>query len=66
MTGRTKSNVEDAIKKAQESKEKVRLVLSAIHEGDAEDKDLKIAIGQSSNALDHLKKFFKNNSKSKS
>ncbi|HUD05419.1 MAG TPA: YtxH domain-containing protein [Candidatus Saccharimonadales bacterium] len=59
VTGKTKGNIEDAINKAQESKEKVRLMLSAIHEGDAEDKDLKIAIGQSTKALDHLKKFFK-------
>lgn len=45
--------------KAIETKEKVREILSAIHEGDAEDQDLKRAVKNASNALEHLKDYIK-------
>lgn len=44
---------------AQIAKDKAREVLSAIHEGDASDEDLKQAVKQASEALDHLRVYLK-------
>lgn len=49
-------NLTDA---AKDAKEKVREVLSAVHEGEAEDEDLKRALSEANKALDHLKKYLK-------
>lgn len=43
--------------KARQARDKAREVLSAIHEGDAEDKDLQTAIKQANDALKHLKAY---------
>lgn len=45
--------------KAKDTKEKVREVLSALHEGDAEDQDLKRAIKNANSALEHLNDYLK-------
>lgn len=42
---------------AQNAKDKAREMLSAVHEGDAEDKDLNKAIDDVNAAIGHLKKF---------
>jgi hypothetical protein len=47
------------VDKAKDTKEKVREMLSALHEGDAEDQDLKRAITNANSALDHLRDFLK-------
>jgi len=47
------------VEKAKEAKEKVRVMLSAIHEGDADDKDLQKAISEANSALEHLKDYLK-------
>jgi gas vesicle protein len=52
-----KSELNDALNKAQIAKEKAREMLSAIHEGGADDKDLQKAINEVNSAIDHLKKF---------
>jgi gas vesicle protein len=49
----------EKLEKAMESKEKVREIISAIHEGDAEDQDLKRAVRNANSAIDHLKDFLK-------
>jgi gas vesicle protein len=49
----------DLVEKAQDTKEKAREMLSAIHEGDAEDQDLKRAIKDANKALEHLRDFIK-------
>src|SRR5689334_17575507 len=49
----------DLVTKAKDTKEKAREVLSAIHEGDAEDKDLRKAIKDANAALGHLKDYLK-------
>jgi len=54
-----KKEYELALKQAEKAKEKTRELLSAIHEGDAEDKDLKKAIDEVSQAIDHVKSFLK-------
>jgi gas vesicle protein len=49
----------ELVDKAKDTKEKAREVISAIHEGDAEDKDLKRAIKNANTALDHLRNYLK-------
>lgn len=48
-----------AIDNAHGAKDKLRDVLSSIHEGEASDKDLKKALEDARHALDHLKKFIR-------
>ena len=47
------------VDKAKDTKEKARTLLSAIHEGDAQDKDLKKAIADANKAIDHIKSYLK-------
>jgi gas vesicle protein len=56
--GRAHKQVEDAINQAQKVKQKIRELLSVIHEGDVEDKDLKAAVMEADKAIEHLKSFF--------
>lgn len=42
---------------AQTAKEKARNLLSAIHEGDADDKDLQKAIDEVNKSIEHLKRY---------
>ena len=46
-----------AITKAQFAKEKARDILSALHDGDANDKDLKKAVNDVNKAISHLKAY---------
>jgi flagellar hook-basal body complex protein FliE len=62
-SAKTKSGLKEALDKAQAAKQKVREVLSAIHEGDAEDGDLKKAINQAKKASQHLKQYLKKDAK---
>ena len=56
-TNTVKGDLAVALDKAQLAKEKARDILSAVHEGDAEDKDLQKAIKEVNSAIDHLKKY---------
>jgi gas vesicle protein len=47
------------VDKAKDSKEKARTMLSAIHEGDAQDKDLQKAITEAHKAIDHIRTYLK-------
>lgn len=58
-TGKAKEEVDASINKARDAKEKVREMLSAIHEGDADNEDLQRAIKDAKQALDHIKNYFK-------
>jgi gas vesicle protein len=58
-SGKAKAEYEDLADKAGSAKQKTRELLSAIHEGDADDKDLRKAIKEASKAIDHLKSFMK-------
>ena len=49
----------ELIEKAKDTKEKAREVLSAIHEGDADDKDLKQAVKNANSAINHLRDYLK-------
>lgn len=48
-----------AIESARDAKNKLREVISAIHEGEASDKDLDKALEDAKRAISHLKEFIK-------
>jgi gas vesicle protein len=52
-----KGDLDKVVAKAVAAKEKVRDVLSSLHDGGAEDKDLKAAVKEVNEAIDHLKKY---------
>jgi gas vesicle protein len=54
-----KKELEAALDKALIAKKKAREILSAFHEGETEDRELKTAIDDVNKALAHLKKFMK-------
>lgn len=49
----------ELLAKAKEAKDKTRVVISAIHEGEAEDQDLNKAIKQASTSLKNLRNYLK-------
>lgn len=56
---KTKKELDSLLEKAKDTKEKAREVLSAVHEGDVEDKDLKRAIKDANEAIEHLRDYLK-------
>ncbi|HSX43679.1 MAG TPA: YtxH domain-containing protein [Candidatus Saccharimonadales bacterium] len=59
LTGAAKEQYNNAVAMAQKAKTKVRNLLSAVHEGDAEDDDLQKAIKEATSAIEHLKTYIK-------
>ncbi|HEV7454385.1 MAG TPA: YtxH domain-containing protein [Candidatus Saccharimonadales bacterium] len=59
LKGKAQEELEKATTAAQAVKEKARELLSAVHEGHADDKDLKKAISEAAKAVDHLRSFLK-------
>jgi gas vesicle protein len=59
LKGIARENLDKSMANAKVAKEKVRELLSAVHEGDADDKDLKKAISDAAKAVDHLKTYLK-------
>lgn len=57
----TKVGLINALEKAKQARTNARQVLSAIHEGDAEDRDLKKAITDANKAIEHLKTYLGKN-----
>lgn len=57
LKGTAQKDLQAAIEKTSVAKEKARDLLSALHEGGAEDKDLKKAIDEATKAIDHLQKY---------
>lgn len=51
------SDFEKAINTASKAKDRAKEMLTAIHEGGADDKDLQKAISDATDAIEHLKKF---------
>ncbi len=66
MTAKAKDELDEAIVKAGRAKDKARQLLSAIHEGEADDKDLQKAADEVKNAISHLKSFMASDVKAKS
>lgn len=65
MTSAKKEEFDQAVNKAQKAKSKVGEILSSIHEGDAEDKDLQKAIEEVNAAIKHLRKYIDKEEKAK-
>jgi len=59
LSGKAKEQYDDLLAKSKVAKQKAREVLSALHEGDAEDEDLQKAVSESSKAIEHLKAYLK-------
>ncbi len=59
LSGKARGELEKALVVATVAKEKAREMLSAAHEGTAEDKDLQKAVKDATKAVDHLKTYLK-------
>jgi len=59
LSGVARQDLDAAIELTKQVKEKAREILSAVHEGDAEDKELKKAIKDAQSAVDNLKTYLK-------
>ncbi len=59
LTGAAKRELQQALKKAQAAHAKAREVLSALHEGEADDEDLDSAVKDLKTAVSNLKKYTK-------
>lgn len=56
-TGKVKAELDSVIEKAVAVKDRARGVLSAVHEGESDDRDLQKAVSEANKAVDHLKKY---------
>lgn len=65
LSGTAKAEWDKLAKAALASKEKVRAVLSSVHEGGTDDKDLQQAINEANKAVTHLKDYLAKNAKAK-
>lgn len=59
LKGTAQKDMQAAIEKTNAAKQKARELLSALHEGGAEDKDLKKAIDEATKAVGHLQNYLK-------
>ena len=59
LGAKAQKELSELVDKAKDTKEKAREVLSAIHEGDADDQDLKRAVRNASLAAKNLRKYLK-------
>jgi gas vesicle protein len=56
---KNRKDVDGAIEKGKDAKQKAREVLSSLHDGEANDKDLKKAISDATKAIEHLRDFLR-------
>ncbi len=59
LKGKAKEDLDKVIETAVAAKEKAREILSSLHEGDADDPDLKKALDDAKSALKNLEKYVK-------
>ncbi|MCA9328038.1 YtxH domain-containing protein [Candidatus Saccharibacteria bacterium] len=59
LRGKSEKSLDDAVAKGKKAKEKAREVLSGLHDGDVEDKDLKKAIAEATKAVENLRNYLK-------
>lgn len=59
LSGKAKDELDVAMQATKQVKEMVREILSAVHEGRAEDKELQKAIADAQKAVKHLKSYIK-------
>ncbi len=62
LSGKAKQDLEAALKVTGSAKNKARDILSAVHDGRADDKELEKAIGDAKESITHLKAFLKKRS----
>lgn len=65
LKSKTKTDLVGALASAKTAKEKARELLTALHDGDADDKDLKKAVKDVNKAIAHLKKYLAKDGKAK-
>ena len=58
LSKKAQIELEDVMVKAKDTKEKAREIISAVHEGTADDKELQNAIDDAKAAIGHLKAYF--------
>ena len=59
LTGKAKKEFDKMYAKATDAKNKVREIISGLHDGEADDPELKNALKDAKDALKHLEKFLK-------
>jgi gas vesicle protein len=59
LRGKGEKSLDEAVSKGQKAKDKAREVLSSLHDGEAEDKDLKKAIAEATKAVENLRNYLK-------
>lgn len=64
-SSQAKDELSKALDKAKNAKDKARNVLSAVHEGESDDKELEKAIKEATKAVDHLKSYLAKDAKTK-
>ena len=62
VKGKTKAELDELTEKATVAKQKAREILSALHEGEAHNKDLQRAMNEATKAIKHLKSYLKQQS----
>lgn len=65
LTATAKKDAHKAVELGQQARNKAKQVLSALHEGESDDKDLQKAIDEAHKAVANLKKYATKNAKSK-
>ena len=59
LKGAGGKSLDDAVAKGKQAKEKAREILSGLHDGEVEDKDLKKAISEATKAIENLRNYLK-------
>lgn len=59
LKGKGEQSLDEMIEKGKRAKEKTREVLSSLHDGEAEDEDLKTAIHEATKAIENLRSYLK-------
>jgi gas vesicle protein len=57
--GSAKQEIEQLVAKASQAREKIRIALSSVRDGESSDKDLQKAIDDAEKSIEHLKKYLK-------
>lgn len=57
LKDRGNKGMDEALARGREAKQKAREVLSTLHDGDTDDRDLKKAINDATKAIEHLRDF---------
>lgn len=59
LSAKAQKELTELLEKTKITKDKTREVISAIHEGDADDQDLKRAIKNAQSSIEHLREYLK-------